>query len=102
MYNTTNCLSPELSSPYDCLSVLVNTVYTTTIYAHNYCGSSVSIADINVQAIPGVTTSGLTLLEATNKSLYSRTITYKPNSNQVGVQLLCSTAINRLLGQIFF
>lgn len=99
VYNETNCSMPQITSPQVRLGVSVNVTCTTTLYAQDFCGPTVNISDINVQSFPGVVKGNLTLMNGTNNSLYSMTISYTPSDSQLGPQMLCTSALDRYSAQ---
>jgi hypothetical protein len=76
-----------------CVGVQTTVQYTSTLYINNYCGSSVTIAAVSVQSFPGMVTGPLTTI---NSSLYSMSLTWTPTSSQIGLQILCAIAQDRL------
>jgi hypothetical protein len=75
-----------------CAGVQATVQYTSTLFASNFCGPTVTIVDISVQSFPGMITGPLTMI---NSSLYSLTITWTPSSAQIGLQIMCAIALDR-------
>ena len=75
-----------------CIGVQTTVQYTSTLFASNLCGPTVTIVDISVQSFPGMTTGPLTMI---NSSLYSRSLTWTPTASQTGLQIMCAIALDR-------
>ena len=92
-----NCATPPMIIPLtDCLEVEVNVSITFTLYAMNYCNRSKTIITdiISTVGIMGMTVSNLAN-STTNTSLVFITLTWTPQSNQIGPQQFCAVAYNR-------
>ena len=77
-----------------CLQVEVGVTINITLYAMNLCDSTVDITDIIVaKGITGMVTGNI-LNSTTNSSLVYVTYTWTPQTNQIGVQEMCTIAFN--------
>ncbi|CAF1399958.1 unnamed protein product [Didymodactylos carnosus] len=76
-------------------AVMATVVYTTMLYVHNFCGNTVTILDIGLQAPAGIIHGPLTSVYGSNTSLYSMNLTWTPTNQQTGTQLLCAVALDR-------
>ncbi|CAF1153971.1 unnamed protein product [Rotaria sordida] len=94
VYAPQNCPIPSLSSPSTCVDVQVGVSYTVTLTAVNNCGSTSSISDIAVQAFSGIVTGSIIQLDPPNGTSYEMNITYTPLLSQLGLQILCATALD--------
>jgi hypothetical protein len=81
-----------------CVGVQTTVQYTSILLINNYCGSSVTIVAVSVQSFPGMVTGSLM---TTNSSLYSMSLTWTPTSSQIGLQMLCAIAQDRLESAVF-
>lgn len=93
---TPPCSTPPIIIPLTIsMNVQVGVRIGFTIYALDYCGSSVTITSIIVaQQISGMTAGSLTAVP-TNASLSYINMTWTPSVTQVGSQQLCVYAYNR-------
>jgi hypothetical protein len=99
-----NCTSkPLLLSDFnsgDCQVVQVGVNFTMTLTAINQCDSGRTIDDIATLSFPIVIKSAL-VQNTTNTSLWSMDITWMPTANQVGSQVFCAVAADRLVIDLF-
>jgi len=94
---TPNCSQAPVVIPLTgCLDVQVNVPVTFTLYAMNYCNRTVSIITslLPTVSIDGMTVSNL-VNSTTNTSLVYVTLTWTPQSNQIGSQEFCAAAYTR-------
>ena len=94
VYATRSCPIPTLTSPSTCVGVQVGIPYTLTLTAINSCGSSSNISDIVIQTFTGIVAGSLILITP-NKTVYAMNVTYTPIASQVGLQILCATALDK-------
>ncbi|CAF3856291.1 unnamed protein product [Rotaria sp. Silwood1] len=94
VYPPQNCPVPSLSSPSTCIGVQVGVPYTVTLAAVNNCGSTSNISDIAVQAFSGIVEGPIIQLDPPNGTSYEKNITYTPLLSQLGLQILCATALD--------
>jgi len=80
----------------NCLEVQVNVSVTFTLYAMNYCNrTKVVITDlISTVNINGMSVSSL-INSTTNTSLVYVTLTWTPQTNQIGPQQFCAVAYTK-------
>ena len=99
MYGPQNCtLKPLLTSDLTgdgCQGAQVGKNFTMTLTATNRCGSGRNISDIGTLSFPVVIKDPLNR-NPTNASLWSMTITWIPTASQVGSQVFCAVAEDRL------
>lgn len=89
-----NCSQAPVIIPLTgCLEVQVNVSVTFTLYTMNYCNrTKVVITDLIATVnINGMSVSSLTN-STTNTSLAYVTLTWTPQSNQIGSQQFCAVA----------
>ncbi|CAF0883750.1 unnamed protein product [Rotaria sordida] len=87
---------PIIIPPDRCLEVQVGISISFNLSAMNLCNPSVAtLTDIVVSS--GITsmTHGNLTQSSTNSSIYYKTFTWTPQTNQVGSQQLCTTAYTR-------
>jgi len=92
-----NCTQAPVVIPLTgCLEVQVNVPVTFTLYAMNYCNrTTVVITDlISTVNINGMSVSSL-FNSTTNTSLVYVTLTWTPQTGQIGVQQFCAVAYTR-------
>ena len=79
-----------------CLEVQVNVSVNYTLYVMNYCNRTRTIVtDLVVTVgITGMTVGSLTN-STTNTSLVSVTLSWTPQSSQIGPQQFCAAAYNK-------
>ena len=94
VYMPKNCPIPSVTSPTSCVGVQVGVAYTFNLTAINNCGASSNISDIAIQGFLGITRGPLTQITP-NRTIYTMRITYTPTISQVGVQVLCATALDK-------
>lgn len=75
-----------------CVGVQATVPYTSILFASNLCGPTVTIVDISLQALPGMITGPLTMI---NSSFYSRNLTWTPSALQLGLKTMCAIALDR-------
>jgi hypothetical protein len=99
VYAVPNCtLKPLLISDFNsdvCQGAQVGVNFTMTLTVINRCGSGRTISDIATLSFPIVIKSAL-VQNATNTSLWSMEITWVPTASQVGSQVICAVAVDRL------
>lgn len=92
-----SCTTPpyvfELSNR-SCTPVSVGQTFTSRLIAINSCGSSVSIDDIATLSFAGMVQSNVIKQSSV---VYYKTLTWTPTNNQVGFQVMCAMAIDRLI-----
>ncbi|CAF0978479.1 unnamed protein product [Rotaria sordida] len=95
---TPSCtILPVIISLTDCLNVQVGVTTNFTLYIMNLCNSSATITEVIItQAISSMTVGTLTN-STTNTSLSYISLTWTPQSSQIGTQELCVYAYNSLL-----
>jgi hypothetical protein len=71
-----------------------------TLTAINRCGSGRNISDIATLSFPVVIKSAL-VQSSSNVSLWSMNITWIPTADQVGSQVFCAIAEDRLVIDLF-
>ncbi len=76
-----------------CTSVIVGQTFTSQIIAINYCGPTVNISDIATLSFAGMIKSNIIEL---NSSVYYKNLTWTPTSAQLGYQVMCAMAYDRL------
>lgn len=81
----------ELSDK-SCIPVRVGQTFTSRLIAINYCGSSVTIVDIATLSFSGMVQSSVIQF---NSTAYYKTLTWTPQADQVGFQVMCAMAIDR-------
>ncbi|CAF1028051.1 unnamed protein product [Didymodactylos carnosus] len=94
VYATPSYSLPTLTSNQSYVDVDVGIPFTTTLFATNYGGTSVSISSIIIQTTFFGATQGSLIQETTNNSLYSSIVSWTPTSPQVGIQILCALAVD--------
>ncbi len=99
VYKSKNCSNPTLKSPSTCVGAQVGHPTTVTLTAINSCGSSSNISSIAIQTFSGIVEGPLVLITP-NKTVYAMNITYTPLAYQVGLQILCATALDKLVNKI--
>ena len=79
-----------------CLEVTVGISLSINLSVLNLCNPTVSsIADVIVTSLGDGMTIGSLQQSTTNTSLYYKTLTWIPQTNQVGLQQLCMTAYTK-------
>jgi hypothetical protein len=100
VYATVPCtLKPVLLSSVndgDCQGVQVGVNFIMTLTAVNQCGSGRTINDIATLSFPIIIKSAL-VQNTTNTSLWSMQIIWQPTETEVGSQVFCAVASDRLL-----
>ena len=86
----------KLAGP-SCVTIKINETFTSQLWAINHCGSNISIADIATLSFSGMHQSSIAQL---NSSIYYKNITWTPTISQLGYQVMCAMAVNRLLSYI--
>ncbi len=97
VYAQPNCTKrPYLYGPSldgTCTGVEVGVPYTLTLYVENYCSSyNVTILDIATQSFPVVIK---TPIVQNTSTLWSVSLTWTPQPDEVGPQVFCSVGIDR-------
>ncbi|CAF1263363.1 unnamed protein product [Didymodactylos carnosus] len=83
-----------------CISVQVGIKFTTQIIAINHCSNeSVTISDIATLSFPGVAKSNLVKY---NSTVYYKNLTYTAIVPDLGVQVICAMAYDRLILLMFY
>jgi len=77
-----------------CTTVEVNETFSSQLLAINYCGTNVSIVDIATLSFSGMLQSSVIKLSSL---IYYKTLTWTPTINQLGYQVMCAMALDRLL-----
>jgi hypothetical protein len=99
VYQPKNCSVPILTSPSTCVGVQVGLPSTVTYTIINSCGSSSNISAVAVQSFTGIVQGPLVLITP-NQTIYAMNITYTPLASQVGLQILCATALDKSVNKI--
>jgi hypothetical protein len=92
-----NCAQLPLILPLTgCLEVQVNVSVTFTLYAMNFCNKTIATITslISTVGITGMSVSNL-VNSTTNTSLVYVTLTWTPQTNQIGSQQFCAIAYTR-------
>jgi hypothetical protein len=76
-----------------CIIVTVNETFTSSLLGINYCGANVSIIDIATVSFSGMVQSSITKLTSL---IYYKTLTWTPTIEQLGYQVMCAIALDRL------
>lgn len=82
----------KLTGP-SCIPIKVNETFTSQLLAINRCGSNVSIVDIATLSFTGMHQSSITQV---NSSISYKNLTWTPTISQLGYQVMCAMAVNRL------
>ena len=77
-----------------CTTVTVGQNFTSQIIAINYCYPNATIVDIATLSFAGMVKSNLI---QQNSSVYYKNLTWTPTSDQIGYQVMCAMAFDRLL-----
>ena len=96
---TPNCVQPPMILPLaDCLQVQANVSVSFILYAMDFCDAATSIITdiIPTKFIQGLTISPL-INSTTNSSLVYVTLTWTPQSDQIGSQEFCASAYTKSL-----
>jgi hypothetical protein len=94
---TPECPEPPMILPLtDCLEVQVNVSVTFTLYIMDFCNDTIStITDL----IPATNINGMQLSNLTNSttntSLAYVTLTWTPETDQIGSQQFCAVAYTK-------
>lgn len=94
VYTPKNCPNPKLTAPSTCFGVQVGIAFQFNYTAINNCGTSSNISSIAIQSFTGIVRGSLISLTS-NRTIYSLLITYTPVASQVGIQILCATALDK-------
>ena len=92
-----SCSTPPYIIPLTgCLEAQVNVSVNYTLHVMNYCNRTRTVVTdlITTVGIPGMKVSNLTN-STTNTSLVSVTLTWIPQSSQIGSQQFCAIAYNK-------
>jgi hypothetical protein len=82
-----------------CTSIKVNETFTSQLLALNYCGTNVSIIDIATLSFSGMIQSSIIQMSS---MVYYKTLSWTPTIEQLGYQVMCATALSRLVFHILF
>jgi hypothetical protein len=97
----------------DCIFTITGTSLTAVQFQHyplhclvlvliltavNSCSSSSNISDIAIQRFSGIVEESLVLITP-NKTVYAMNIIYTSIASQVGLEILCATAIDKLVNE---
>lgn len=94
VYRPKNCSVPTVTSPSTCVGVRVGVPYTFNLTAINNCGASSNISDIAIQGFPGISRGPLVQVTP-NRTVYTMRVTYNATISQVGLQMMCATALDK-------
>lgn len=75
----------------------MNETFTSQLLGVNHCGDNASIIDIATLSFPGMVQGPLT---KSSSLIYFKTITWTPEISQLGYQIMCIMALDRLLSYI--
>lgn len=82
----------QLSGP-SCIPIMVNETFTSQLLAINHCASNVTIVDIATLSFTGMHQSAIAHV---NSSISYTNLTWTPTISQLGYQVMCAMAVNRL------
>ncbi len=87
-------LTGPVSQTGACTGMQVGQTYTIELVAENFCPNSTTIKDIATLSFPIVTK---TPIIQNTTSLWSVSLSWIPTASEVGSQVLCAVAIDRLV-----
>lgn len=90
-----SCIIPPkvigLPIEQSCTPLLIGQTYSSILYAHNSCGSNVTIVDIATLSYAGVLKDNTTMI---NDTTWYKEFTWTPTATQLGYQVVCAMAFD--------
>lgn len=92
-----SCTTPPqvIGAPIEqsCTSVIVNQTFTSQLIAINNCASPVTLVDIATLSFSGMLQTSMAQL---NSTVYYKNLSWTPTTSQLGYQVMCAMAFDRL------